>query len=180
MPRCIHDLPLLSSLIMDVTRERTVGHPTAKVVPDATIRDYLLNYDTPIDLALHCRNTQRLVSEKAIIPDDHHLDLVDDEMRFDDLNTSGSHGFACDRNSGLDLARTPLYWVSCSGPTVHPAETPNYRKKICMLCGLRGSGTKRHLQYHPGIIRVTESKVISSITEQPIMHLGITQGTHQP
>ncbi|GAT26683.1 AP endonuclease, family 2 [Aspergillus luchuensis] len=128
----------------------------------------------PIDLALHCRNTQRLVSEKAIIPDDHHLDQVDDEMRFDDLNTSGSHGFA-------------------------------------------GSGTKRHLQYHPGIIRVylteilgrmsfvsradrcqechqrsmqgnsiqteftrTESKVISSITEQPIMHLGITQGTHQP
>lgn len=53
----------------------------------------------PIDLALHCRNTQRLVSEKAIIPDDHHLDLVDDEMRFDYLNTSGSHGFACDRNS---------------------------------------------------------------------------------
>ncbi|GKZ93002.1 hypothetical protein AnigIFM59636_006066 [Aspergillus niger] len=107
----------------------------------------------PIDLALHCRNIQRLVSEKASIPDDHQLDLIDDEMRFDDLKASGSHGLSCDRYSapqGLDLARKPLYWVSCSGPTVHPAGDPKYRKKICMLCGLGDSGTKRHLQYHPG------------------------------
>ncbi|OJJ76282.1 hypothetical protein ASPBRDRAFT_26761 [Aspergillus brasiliensis CBS 101740] len=127
-----------------------------QVVPDATVRDYLLNYDSsgwplatptaiwavdhrvshkwllvnhsaaaqsscsvprpthpeawslqeevaPIDLALHCRYIQRLVSEKASIPDDHHLDLADDEMRFDDLKTSGSCGLSCDRNSAHRL-----------------------------------------------------------------------------
>lgn len=122
------------------------------------------------------------------------------------VKTSGSR--SCTHTVVLGI----MQWTHRSS-----GRNPNYRKKIYMLCGLRGSGTKRHLQYHPGIIRVylteilgrmsfvsradrcqechqrsmqgnsiqteftrTESKVISSITEQPIMHLGITQGTHQP